>query len=87
MYILQEMFDSISDVEREHVFPTERGNRKGQRPLTHYYVWKPRTVKPLTGHEATEEKWLRNGLSLMRTQFQYYSGVSIWKESHSKLRQ
>lgn len=33
---LQEMFDSISDVEREHVFPTEKGNRKGQRPLTHH---------------------------------------------------
>lgn len=31
-YVLQEMFDSILDVEREHVFPTEKGNRKGQRP-------------------------------------------------------
>lgn len=31
IYISQEMFDSISDVEREHVFPTKTGNKKGQR--------------------------------------------------------
>lgn len=57
------MVDSISDMEREHVFPTERGNRKGQRPLTHYDVWKLRTVEPVTsGHEATWERWLKDGL-------------------------
>ena len=38
MYILQEMFDSILDMERKCVFPMKRGNRKRISSWPYYYV-------------------------------------------------